>query len=76
MQDAGRRLSFTAPPPLDTSSILNIAATDAVKAEGNSGLTAFTFTVTKAGFLGFDSSAAWTVTGSGANAGDFGGALP
>ncbi len=62
------------PPPT-----LAIAATDAVKAEGNSGTTAFTFTVTRSGDLGGASTVAYAVTGSGASpadAADFGGALP
>ncbi len=64
----------------DTPPSYTIAATDAVKLEGNSGTTPFIFTVTRTG----DSSAAATlglaVTGSGANpaaASDFaGGTLP
>jgi Tol biopolymer transport system component len=59
---------------------LAIAATDAVKAEGNSGTTPFTFTATRVGDLSVAHSATWAVTGSGANpaeAADFvGGALP
>ena len=62
------------PPP-----VLAIAALDAVKPEGNSGSTAFTFTVTRSGDLSAASSVAYAVTGSGTNpvdASDFGGALP
>ncbi len=62
------------PPPE-----LAIAALDALKPEGDSGTTAFTFTVTRTGDLKAASSAAYAVTGSGANpadAADFGGALP
>jgi len=59
---------------------LSIAATDAVKAEGNGGgSTAFTFTVTREGDLSGESSVDWEVAGSGADpadADDFGGALP
>ena len=59
---------------------LAIAATDASKAEGQSGSTPFTFTVTRAGDTSTAHSAGWAVTGSGANAAsaaDFtGGALP
>lgn len=63
----------------DDSPALRLAATDAVKAEGNSGSTPFTFTVTRSGDLSAAASADWAVTGSGvsaANAADFGGALP
>jgi len=59
---------------------LSIAATSASKAEGNSGSTPFTFTVTRSGNTAIASSANWAVTGSGANAAsaaDFtGNALP
>ena len=47
---------------------LAIAATGASKAEGNSGSTAFTFTVTRSGDTTGASSATYAVTGSGANA--------
>ena len=57
-----------------------IAATAASKAEGNTGSTPFTFTVTRSGDTTGASSATYTVSGSGANAAnaaDFtGGALP
>ena len=63
------------PPPT-----LAITATDAAKAEGNTGSsTAFTFTVTRSGDLSAASSATYAVTGSGtspADAADFGGTLP
>ncbi|MDB5446298.1 MAG: Alkaline phosphatase, partial [Phenylobacterium sp.] len=58
---------------------LSLAATDAVKAEGNSGSTAFTFTVTRSGDLSGATTADWAVTGSGAapaDAADFSGGLP
>ena len=59
---------------------LSIAATEAVKNEGNSGNTSFTFTVTRAGSdLSGASTVNYAVTGSGANAADaadFGGTLP
>jgi Ca2+-binding RTX toxin-like protein len=49
-------------------------------AEGNSGLAAFTFTVTRSGDTSGSSSASWAVTGSGTNAASaadfFGGVLP
>ena len=54
----------------DASSSLAIAATDASKAEGNTGSTPFTFTVTRSGDTTGASSATYTVTGSGANAAD------
>jgi hypothetical protein len=59
---------------------LAISATDAVKSEGNTGNTPYTFTVTRSGSLSQASTANWAVTGSGTNpavAGDFvGGVLP
>lgn len=58
---------------------LSIAADSAAQAEGNSGTTAFTFTVSRVGDLSGISSAVWTVSGSGshpADADDFGGVLP
>ena len=59
------------PPPA-----LAISALAAVKPEGDSGSTAFTFTVTRSGELSAASTVAYAVTGSGANAADFGGTLP
>lgn len=56
-----------------------IAATDAVKPEGNAGTTAFTFTVSRTGDVSGTSSVDYAVTGSGADpsdANDFGGMLP
>ena len=65
------------PPPIGSG--LAIAATDASKAEGNTGSTPFTFTVTRSGNTTGLSSVTYTVAGSGANpanATDFiGGAL-
>ena len=46
---------------------LSIAALSADKVEGQSGSTAFTFTVTRGGNTSIASSAGWAVTGSGAN---------
>ena len=46
---------------------LSIAATSATKAEGNSGLTDFTFTVTRGGNITQASTANWAVSGSGTN---------
>ena len=68
----------------DTSQVnqasLSIAALSADKAEGQSGSTAFTFTVTRGGDTGIATSASWAVTGNGANpatGSDFaGGGLP
>ncbi len=68
----------TTPPPAAAS--LSIAATNASLNEGNSGSTPFTFTVNRSGDTAGSSTAAWAVTGSGANpagATDFaGGAFP
>ena len=58
---------------------LAISATDAVKAEGDSGSTSFTFTVTRTGDTSAATSVSYAVTGSGTNpadADDFGGTLP
>ena len=63
------------PPPPE----LAIAALAAVKPEGDSGNTAFTFTVSRTGDLSAASSVSYAVTGSGtaaADANDFGGTLP
>src|SRR5262249_49628947 len=49
---------------------LAIAAINASKAEGNTGSTPFTFTVTRSGDTTGASSATYTVSGSGANAAD------
>src|SRR5437899_1323276 len=57
---------------------LNIAATDAIKPEGNSGTTPFTFTVHRTG-TAIALTVDYAVTGSGANAAnaaDLGGTLP
>ena len=65
---------------MTTTPSLAIAAAAASKAEGNTGRTPFTFTVTRSGDTTGASSATYTVSGSGANAAnaaDFtGGALP
>ncbi|NQW53747.1 MAG: hypothetical protein HQ465_21170, partial [Rhodospirillales bacterium] len=56
---------------------LSIAATSASKPEGQSGSTAFTFTVTRTGDLSGAASAQWAVTGAAVNAADFtGGVVP
>ena len=60
--------------------VLSIATASADKAEGQSGTTPFTFTVTRTGDTGAAHSVSWSLTGSGANAAsasDFAGnALP
>jgi hypothetical protein len=57
-----------------SSATLSIAATSASTADGTSGCTPFTFTVTRSGNTTIAASAAWTVTGTAA---DFtGGVLP
>ncbi len=48
--------------------VLSIAATDATRAEGNTGTTPFTFTVTRAGATATAAAARWVVAGTGANA--------
>ena len=61
----------------DTLPTLAIAATSASKAEGNSGSTPFTFTVTRSGNTGIASSVNWAVANGTATAADFtGGVLP
>lgn len=49
---------------------LSIAATDAAKAEGNAGSTAYTFTVTRAGDVSGETYIDYVVAGSGANPAD------
>ncbi len=66
--------------PAFTGNVVSIDATDAVKAEGNSGATAFTFTVSRTGYLNAESTIDYILTGSGSNAADAndfsGGVLP
>jgi Ca2+-binding RTX toxin-like protein len=60
------------------ATVISIAALSADKAEGRSGTTPFTFTVTRTGELGEASSVPWAVTGRGgspATAGDFAGSV-
>ncbi|MFO1080280.1 MAG: VWD domain-containing protein [Reyranellaceae bacterium] len=62
-----------------STAFVSIAAASAVKAEGNSGSTAFTFTVSQTGDTSVAHTVNYAVTGSGANAAnaaDFGGAMP
>ncbi|MCR5879331.1 Calx-beta domain-containing protein [Phenylobacterium sp. J367] len=71
--------SGTTPPPASSAQV-SLTTTTLSLAEGDSGSTAFSFTVTRTGATSGTSSASWTVAGSGANpasADDFaGGALP
>ena len=55
---------------------ISITATSAAKAEGQSGTTAFTFTVSRTGNTSGVASASYTVTSSAANGTDFGGSFP
>ena len=76
--DGTRAASTLIPTTYDTS--FSVVATNAVKAEGNSGPTAFTFTVTRTGITTSAGTVDWAVVGSGANATNaadfFGGLLP
>jgi len=52
----------------DASTQVSIAATDAIKPEGNTGTTSFTFTVIRAGVVaGISNTLDWAVTGNGAS---------
>jgi len=66
--------------PAITSTELSISPADAVKSEGNSGPTAFTFSVSRSGPVTGTSSATWTVSGAAPNPADgadfVGGSLP
>lgn len=64
---------------LNDDAIVSIAAASAVKAEGNSGYTAFTFTLTRDGSLDGSRTVHWAVSATGLNAADandFGGSFP
>ena len=62
---------------VDDDASLSIAAASADKAEGQSGSTPFTFTVTRTGSTDQPASADWTVSGAAVNGADFtGGVLP
>lgn len=64
--------------PNTADTFLTIGATSASKAEGNSGSTSFTFTVTRSGDTSGTTTVDWSVSGSGANAAsatDFSGAV-
>ena len=71
---------LTGPTTPEASAVFAILALAADKAEGQSGTTPFTFTVTRTGNTGSANSVSWSLAGSGANpasASDFvGGALP
>jgi hypothetical protein len=61
-----------------SSTNLSIAVTNAIQTEGNSGSTAFTFTVTRTGDTTITDTVQWAVTGTGtnpANTEDFGGGV-
>ena len=51
----------------DDTTVLSIAALNAVQTEGNAGTKAFTFTVTRRGVTTGATAAAWALTGRGAN---------
>ncbi|MCB9946704.1 MAG: S8 family serine peptidase, partial [Rhodospirillaceae bacterium] len=74
----GSTLSVTA-TILDNDPVVSIAAASADKDEGDTGTTAFTFTVTRLGGAAAAFTVGYVVTGSGgspADAADFGGSLP
>ena len=59
--------------------LVSVTASDAVRSEGPSGTTLFSFTVSRTGVIIHPLSVDWAVTGTGlhpADAADFGGALP
>mgnify|MGYP006273138171 CR=1 FL=1 len=71
--------TFSGTFTITAATTLAINPIDADKAEGNSGLTDFSFTVTRTGDLSGTTSVEYQVTGLGANqanATDFGGVLP
>jgi uncharacterized delta-60 repeat protein len=60
-----------------SAAILAITSTDATKAEGNSGITVYTFTVNRSGNTSGSSTATWAVSSTQATGDDFvGGVLP
>ncbi|WP_346288025.1 Calx-beta domain-containing protein [Zoogloea sp.] len=64
---------------LNDDSTIAISALSAAKAEGNSGTTAYTFTVTRSGYLGEAETVNYAIAGTGLNpadGADFGGSLP
>ena len=61
----------------DVPTGLSLSALDALKAEGSSGTTPFTFLVSRSGDVSGETAVTYTLKGLGANAGDFaGGAFP
>ncbi len=61
--------------PAPAAPTLSIGASAPSRTEGQSGVTAFTFTVTRAGNLGSTSSVAWAVQSTQASASDFAGGV-
>lgn len=61
---------------INDDSDISVAATDASKAEGDSGNTAFTFTISRDGDISQDATVTYTVSGADVDAADFGGTLP
>ncbi|MEM9825400.1 MAG: Calx-beta domain-containing protein [Planctomycetota bacterium] len=75
--DGGQIVTTTATGTIEIDDLaptvdLSILATDAVKAEGNSGSTAFTFTVARTGSTAGITTADFVVSGSAVDAADFG----
>ena len=66
----GSFLAVNAPAPAAAAPTLAIAANNADQAEGNSGVTPFTFTITRGGVTGGSTTVNWAVTGGGINAAD------
>lgn len=79
IREPGAPAFSSSPPPIDPP-VLALAASTIEIAEGNSGSTAYTFTVNRSGDTSGTSSATWTVMGSGttpATGSDFvGGSFP
>ena len=71
--NAANRPSLTVDYTATAGATMSIAATSAVKPEGNAGSTAFTFTVTRSGDTSGASSVNYAVTGSGASPANGGG---
>ncbi|HEY8571475.1 Calx-beta domain-containing protein [Phenylobacterium sp.] len=66
-QLAGSGGTTPPPPPPPSSPVLSFSATSVTLAEGNTGLTAFTYTVTRTGSTSGTASVDWSVSASGAN---------
>ena len=56
--------------PLPAVSVISVGATSATKNEGDSGVTPYTFTVSRTGVTTGTSTVQWALTGSGANSAD------